>query len=261
MHAIDMYKCSSCQSLTTFPMPSEELLAQCYSALLFGYPSDVSRAKRNSRQGVWYDDILDIFDVRVIDGEIIADVGAGEGLLVEALSHRSKLGVQIDCYDYHSVPPRVRSLQESSRGLVNWIQSDLSLPDWAPQNQYVKVFCISVIEHVREPRKLVADLLRMCRPGGNVYVIGPCTDSLFHRLLKSRWPYIIPGEHLTIPSLEGIALLLKSLEYTNMELRKINVSYSVKYVLDALLKMNTPVFLDVILRLPLGVFAATITKR
>jgi SAM-dependent methyltransferase len=256
---IDMYECGSCKSLTTYPMPTPEQLSFCYSKYSFdGYPEHKSAAKKTSNQIFWYKDILRIFNFKANEKVQIADVGAGEGLLEEVILSASFDG-NIDCFDYHTVPHKIKALNEAHNN-IRWHIADLSNKNWMHQEQYDWVFFISVIEHVPDPLKLVNDLISMAKKGGKVCIIGPCVSNMFYSLLKEKWVYMIPGEHLSLPSIKGLDLMMKSLEIQKYYVKKINVSYSLKYIIDSLFKTNAPRLFDIALRLPVGAFSLEITK-
>jgi hypothetical protein len=255
---IDMYECTICKSLTTYPMPSIEHLSFCYDKYSFnGFPDHKLKAKESSSQHLWYSEILKLFDFHPPGHVRIADVGAGEGLLEEALLKFSSY--DLNCFDYHQMPTRIKALNEAG-AKIGWHSVDLSTQDWMPRQNYDYVFCISVIEHVIDPVKLVNDLLSMAVNGGKIYLIGPCIDTLYYKLLRQKWVYIIPGEHLSIPSIKGLELLTKGITQQKHRARIIKVSYSLKYVLDGFFRINVPSFLDVVFKFPVGAFALEISK-
>ncbi|MGC2110559.1 MAG: class I SAM-dependent methyltransferase [Candidatus Korobacteraceae bacterium] len=231
-------------------MPSPELLTYCYSTYAYGgFPEAKALAKLKSRQPEWYRDVLNFFPSA---SGAIADVGAGEGWLSREIARQD---LHVDSYDFHPQPELLLPL--GSR--VRWTQADLSTSGWALRNDYDTVFCIAVIEHLIDPLGLMKELLRIARPGGKVHVLGPYSDAWAHRLLRKRWPYIIPGEHLTIPSLYGLDLMAGILG-CQITRRPIPVSYSVKYAADATFGTNLPPWMDVMLRLPVGGFVMTLSQ-
>lgn len=262
MNNIDLYKCDSCDSVTTFPMPAPETLASCYSKhYVDGWPKGKWKAKKGSQQDIWYQDILKNFQIASCSKRKIADVGAGEGLLSRLLLSASADAL-IDCYDFHPMPEALKTIlgeKDKNKRLV-WNETDVSKCDWMPRDKYDIVFCIGLIEHVANPSQLVENLLMMCKKGGSVCIIGPTVDSLAYKIFRRRWVYMFPGEHLTLPSLKGLDLMLKKLHCSHAHLKRINVTYSLKYIIDAILKISTPKFLDVVLRLPTGAFSMKIRK-
>ncbi len=258
MTAIDLYRCQECQSLTTYPMPSPELLGECYSAYSFGgYPEEKAKAKSNSNQDVWYDHILNIFGVQSLAGEAVADIGAGEGLLAKSILNQSPDIKSLICVDYHPMPQKVSSLLKNHP--VTWTQKDLSQP-WDLDQKFDRIFCIAVIEHVIDPQRLVQNLIRSVKPGGHIHILAPVADSILFTILKKKWPYLIPGEHLSLPSLKGMESIVQNQPAKIEMLKKSKITYSTNYILGALFGFTLPKFLDLPLRLPIGIFAMTLRR-
>lgn len=257
MPAIDMFQCKGCGSLTTFPMPSPELLSFCYSNYYGnnGYPEAKHEAKTASNQNVWYKDILTIFKEPNLNGKIVADIGAGEGYLVREMFAATK-PAKVVAFDYHNKPDTLKGVSPR----LDWVSVDLSSSNWGCESQFDVVFCVSVIEHVISPFDLIRALHRICKPGGSIHLLGPLANTLAHRLLGKYWPYIIPGEHLSVPTSFGLKKLVTRSGMCPVFVRSIPVSYSLKYVIAALLKVNVPSTFDFVLRLPTGAFALTCAK-
>jgi SAM-dependent methyltransferase len=256
---VDLYSCRRCGSLTTWPLPSKDLLERCYAQYgKEGYPENKARAKKDSSQLQWYQDIVQHFAVPSLANLRVADAGAGEGLLTRVLLTDLDAG-GVDAFDFHPCPA---DLQESvSNGKLVWRRTDLNAENWAGGNEYDAVFCTSVIEHVRNPLGLIRNLCGICKPGGHIYVLGPCVDALAYQLLGARWPYMIPGEHLSVPSRNGLERMCARLQQPRVQVRSIPVSYSLKYLVGALFRIPVPKALDLVVKLPLGAFTLDITKQ
>jgi SAM-dependent methyltransferase len=129
-----------------------------------------------------------------LSGKLVLDAGCGSGRFAEiALS----LGAKLIAIDYSSaVDAASRNL--NSEGLLI-SQGDLSqLP--IPTESLDFIYCIGVLQHTKEPRKIVAELLRCLKPGGEItltfyensswhvkfyakYLIRPLTKRLPNRFL------------------------------------------------------------------------------
>jgi SAM-dependent methyltransferase len=260
MTGIHLYRCQSCRSISTFPMPDSEHLGRCYAKYSFGgYPEHKAKAKQKSSQNVWYDHILDIFQVGKMSNELVADIGAGEGFLAASILKRSEGSVgKLTCVDYHDVPSGKESMLES--GKVEWLQRDLS-KDWGFGSLFDRIFCIAVLEHVIDPRNLIQNLIASVKSGGKIHVLAPVADSWLATLLGDRWPYHIPGEHLSIPSLEGMRRIVAHAAVEIGELKGRPITYSTNYILRSLFGFGLPGALDIAWRLPIGIFIMTLVKK
>jgi SAM-dependent methyltransferase len=66
------------------------------------------------------------------------------------------------------------------------------------------------LEHVRDPRGLLAAVPRLLRPGGALYLTTPHVDSLSRRLLGAGWRPIAVPEHLFYFNRRSLRRLLES---------------------------------------------------
>ncbi len=71
-------------------------------------------------------------------------------------------------------------IMEKPDGLagVVWLQEDLNNPIQGYASYFDVVVAAEVIEHLENPRSMVRDLFRLCRPGGFVIVTTPNNESL-----------------------------------------------------------------------------------
>jgi hypothetical protein len=259
MGRIDLWECSSCHALTTYPMPDEQTLNKVYSSLDTGYPDHKSTAKLNSLQYVWYEDLLNVFSAHNLQNERIAEIGAGEGFLVASLIKRMGANSSIHCYDLHDPPKIINDLQKYSNR-VHWIKTDITSSGHtlSMQTKFDRIFLISVIEHVRNPRGLITKTCDMLGDKGRLHVVGPCINSVA-KIMGKRWPYLIPAEHLTIPSIQSLKFMCQRIGL-KADINPIRITYSFKYLFGALSGISLPSRFDFTMRLPLGGFAMTLTK-
>lgn len=260
MTGIDLYRCDECKSLSTFPMPTPEFLGECYSKYSFGgYPEHKAKAKAKSSQNIWYEHILDLFKVGEMKGERVADIGAGEGLLAESILRRSNGGIEkLTCVDYHALPESKRALAEN--GKLEWLQKDLS-KEWDLKGRFDRIFCIAVLEHVIEPELLIRNLVESVKVGGKVHLLAPVADSTLFKFMGKKWPYHIPGEHLSIPSLEGVRKLCERAGAEIRVIKKSRITYSTNYILGSLFGFTLPSSFDLAWKLPIGIFSMTLEKK
>lgn len=66
-----------------------------------------------------------------------------------------------------------------------------------------------VVEHVLEPKELVAEAFRILRPGGALVLFTPNYNSLTRRLIFDRWSALIPERHMCVFNKSTIRLLIE----------------------------------------------------
>ncbi|HLO80973.1 MAG TPA: class I SAM-dependent methyltransferase [Chitinophagaceae bacterium] len=130
------------------------------------------------------------------------DIGGGEGEMSELMlrqfpNHKGTV------LDFHSAPERLKGHP------VTWIATDLNKAFSDELEQADLIFAITVLEHMADPVNFIRSALGLLKPGGVLYLNCPRADSTAFKILKKKWPYYIPGEHITIPTIKGLEKLLQ----------------------------------------------------
>ncbi len=121
-------------------------------------------------------------------GARVADVGCGGGLLCEALA---QLGADVTGVDLS--PAMIQVAQLHAAGLARApeyrVQSAAALAATAP-GSFDVVCCMELAEHVPDPAALVAELARLLRPGGALFI------STINRTPQAFFGAIVAAEYL-----------------------------------------------------------------
>lgn len=114
--------------------------------------------------------------------DVVLDAGGGNGLIQYAAAYRSREVVNVDIAMGHirSVDGGFLRSYVKNLALEHGNISALRYQD----NWFDKVFCVSVLEHVTDPRKILGELVRVTKPGGRIIVTvdvieNGAEDSLF----------------------------------------------------------------------------------
>ncbi|MCO5170957.1 MAG: class I SAM-dependent methyltransferase [Planctomycetes bacterium] len=91
-----------------------------------------------------------------------------------------------------------------------------------------------VIEHVPRPGEALEALAAVLRPGGLLFLSTPDAGSVVARLLRGRWHYVDPVQHLALFNARSLGLLLERAGFAPLERRSLGHFYRVGYVLDRL---------------------------
>jgi SAM-dependent methyltransferase len=78
-----------------------------------------------------------------------------------------------------------------------------------PSGYFDVVTASEILEHVPDPRAMLAEVARILRPGGTFWATTPHGRGLSARVLGLRWSMVSPPEHLHLFSLEGVRRMLR----------------------------------------------------
>lgn len=168
-------RCPACGAATTDPWPDEEGLRAAYgswyrpeSGRRFAVLGDALLSRTRAAMAGRIDEIAP-------DGPIL-DVGAGEGVLIDALGARGRevMGLEPD--------PRHPDIVDRS---IHEVEGE-----WA-----AVVFWHS-LEHLPHPGAAIREASRLLMPGGVVVVAVPNTDSLQARAFGDEWLHLDIPRHL-----------------------------------------------------------------
>jgi SAM-dependent methyltransferase len=201
--------CENCGSWQVSPLPTPESLDDLYGGFIDGLPELHRKITSNDIQtGVYKKCLQRIKKITKFDQAKTfswIDVGAGGGELSSLMADAfpNSTGVSIDL---HSCPNEV--LLKNPQ--IQWNQVNLNNRNFTDElGSYDLVISLSVWEHVLRPDQFVTSLLKLLRPMGVLYLLSPNSGSFAAKMLGKKWPYHIPGEHLSIPTPNGAIECIK----------------------------------------------------
>ena len=111
---------------------------------------------------------LDWIDrLSTLAGKSVLDVGCGGGILAEAMAYR---GARVNGIDLAEKPLQIAQSHAQGRPIdVNYALSNAE--DWAGVHagKYDIVTCMEMLEHVPDPKAVIAACAAMVKPGGWVF--------------------------------------------------------------------------------------------
>lgn len=108
-----------------------------------------------------------------LKGQRILEIGCGRGDFTCWMAR--ELGEAAEVYGADFSPAAVRKAQmfaESSGIHAHWLVSDIQNIA-VPSESFATVFCCETLEHVPQPRAALAELVRVLKPGGRLFVSTP----------------------------------------------------------------------------------------
>ena len=143
------------------------------------------------------------WDSELLNNKLVMDAGCGAGRFSEIAL---ELGCRLIAVDFSSAVDTAQSNLKSDKKLV--IQADLTkLPIQTNSMDYI--YCIGVLQHTKDPEKIVKELLRCLKFDGEL-TLTFYEDSSWHVKLYSK--YLVRPITRKIPP----KLLLKILEKTSL---------------------------------------------
>ena len=196
----EVVRCRACAQTVTLPVPPD--LGRYYPA---GYYGDKS-GRRFPAVMEWLQEKL--YQWR--SGQVlrrlkqknpkVLDIGCGRGLLLRAFQQN---GCDVTGTEF-------------SDGACRFARDVLKLPVRVglldelkfPENSFDVVVMWHVLEHISDPRPMVAEVARILRPGGIFLVAVPNFGSPEARLTKSGWFHLDCPRHLSHHTRESLSLIL-----------------------------------------------------
>lgn len=252
-----MTTCRTCQAWFVWPRPTAAEMLMHYDQNVAGMPALLRARRSGTAQNGWYE-WLGRRISRLAAGKsvhAVADVGAGALELTACLAGQFPRAC-VEAWDLFA-DGLERPIPEDIAGRVALRRVDLNQLDQHAHAHrlFDVVSCVAVIEHVLHPVELLRLLRSSLAPGGFAYVVGPDVGSAAHHVLRKWWPYYCPDEHLTLPSIASITTAVAKLGGGKHSLRRMNVRYSLKYLLRYLrVPIPVPAGADFLVPIPAGAF-------
>lgn len=204
--------CSGCGFQQVAHPPDDSELDRLYAGLHSSHARyrDTGAALRENR------DRLRLVRRHLPQGASVLDAGCGAGDFLElAHEHYDASGMDVSALAVEQARARIPRIA-SQIGVFNLDRQD------APQARYDAVCLWDVIEHVRNPVKVLEALLRSLKPGGRLFLSTPDAGSLSARVMGSNWHFMIPPLHLgyfTRRSLETVFSTFPGVELAGLSRR------------------------------------------
>ncbi len=109
------------------------------------------------------------------------DVGCGVGILVSAAS---EMGIYAQ-----GVEPSKKLADNAKNNGLNVFHGTLDTLNFN-NSSFDIVSLIDVIEHVDNPNEIIAQCVRLLKPGGRLLISTPDSQSIFAKILKSNWWHV-----------------------------------------------------------------------
>ena len=204
LYCVNNYQLATCQTCNFAQVIHlDELidLAEIYGEEYFEsakYDDTETQSYENNRRIKLLQSVLGNTQTRVLD----AGCATGD-FIASTPSNFEMWGVDIS-------PVAVAEAQRQNPGLADRLTST-PLEQISYEDSFFDAIVLwDVIEHVRDPVGTCRALMRCLKPGGYLLLSTPDIGSLAARLLRRRWAFMTPPEHLGFFSSKSFKYLLET---------------------------------------------------
>lgn len=152
------------------------------------------------------------------------DIGCGSGRFLRALQNSGWEVAGVELNDDTATAART----------VHGLVVATSLEDLADQS-FDLITITHVLEHVRDPCQMLADCVRLLKPGGVIAVAVPNIESWQARLTRGSWFHLDVPRHLWHFSEKWLSTALNELGFQQLKVRRLDLAHNIFGWLQSLL--------------------------
>jgi 2-polyprenyl-3-methyl-5-hydroxy-6-metoxy-1,4-benzoquinol methylase len=235
-----LHSCNSCHCLFLHPMPADEEIAAFYPTQYWWNSTrsqgdrPLKRLEAIYRKFVLRDHISFIERAAANrTGVDLLDVGCGSGTLLGLLKHRGFRPIGVD---FSSEAARIA---EKENG-VSVIVGSLDQARF-PDHSFDIVTLFHVMEHVTNPRRVLAEVSRILKPGGALVLQVPNIDSWQFKAFGVRWYGLDLPRHVIDYSKEAMLKLLNDSGFVARRVKHFNLRDNAPAFVSSLFPSLDPV--------------------
>jgi 2-polyprenyl-3-methyl-5-hydroxy-6-metoxy-1,4-benzoquinol methylase len=217
----DLHACSSCDCLFINPLPAMDEIASFYPAQYWwsgAQPTFLKRLESIYRKVALRDHIAFISTAAGRlhrKGVKLLDVGCGSGTLIGLLKQRGFQVLGVDTSEEASDVARIENDVTVVVGTLDEVQVE--------NHSFDMVTLFHVMEHVTNPRRVLAEVDRILKPAGILVLQVPNIDSWQFRWFGSRWYGLDIPRHVIDYSRTAILKLLSDSGFSVKRVRQFNL--------------------------------------
>jgi 2-polyprenyl-3-methyl-5-hydroxy-6-metoxy-1,4-benzoquinol methylase len=234
-----LYTCGSCRCLFLNPMPGDEEIAGFYPTQYWWSSAKSGNGTLKKLEAIYRklalrDHIQ--FIMRATEdrsGVELLDVGCGSGTLLGLLKTR---GIRPTGVDFSSEAAQVAEKENGVRVVVG------SLAEAGfPNESFDIVTLFHVMEHVTNPRAVLAEVSRILKADGTVILQVPNIDSWQFKAFGARWYGLDIPRHVIDYSRNSILNLLAASGFVTRRIRHFNLRDNAPALVSSLVPSLDPV--------------------
>jgi len=196
------YKCNLCKSLHQFPLPELDTLKKYYASY-YDIKQNMNPGYLNhDRKNIFFKErdktLKEIgFSKNRLKNKVNVEFGCANGLFLEYLKYnKAENIIGIDISD-----ELLKSIKINNIKLYN---GDLSILD---NDSVDNLYLFNILEHIPDIDNLISLIKLKLKNEGLILIEVPLCG-IISNFFKNKWRFLMPYEHLHIPSLKGLLNLL-----------------------------------------------------
>lgn len=196
------HRCGTCGSILQAPLPDEEELSSYYenyrvikAELNPGYLDETAFQTLASERDKTLAEIG--FQKENLKNAVNVELGCANGLFLRYLAENgsvSTIGIDRSQHMLDSIKAKNIRLIKGSLKDIEAGSAD-------------NIFLFNVLEHIPDTGRAMRDLVRAAKNTSKIIIEVPLSGYIQNRF-GSKWRFLMADEHLNIPSLEGLKILL-----------------------------------------------------
>ncbi len=193
-------RCLDCGFVQVRSQPSAAELEAIYSQGYFArgkYEDDSAQRRENDRR------LALVASAGVPPGGRVLDVGCATGDFV------SVGGDTYDMWGLDVSPHATAIAREKNPRFASQIRTGFVEDQTFEPGFFDAIVMWDVIEHIWAPRELCHQLVRYLRPGGSLILSTPDIGAVTARVMRQRWAFMTPPEHLGFFSASSLEFLIE----------------------------------------------------
>lgn len=224
----EIYRCPSCGLKSTdFKQEYETFVAGYYSKGYFTGEREYGAYADYQKDKTYILKNMQKFLTKIHtykSGGRLLDVGCAMGFFVELAMKNG--------FDAYGFDPSDYAVGEAKKTLHGRIQKGMIQGVDYKEKSFDVITLFDVVEHLSDPVGNIRKLTRFLKDDGIMVFATGNSDSLTANILKRRWTFYTPPQHLHFFSPNTFTLLLQKIKLTQIERFSVGKWLSLRYVLN-----------------------------
>lgn len=211
-----MVRCNNCGLVRSDPIVPPDILSQLYSKSTFEYDEEVDNLK------LCYGRYLNRLAQYDVKKDALLEIGCGNGFFLDEAVKQGYINVR-------GVEPSLDAVDRANPQIRPLIVCNIMQSGLFNSEQFDVICMFQVLDHIPDPKKLLAECFRLLRPGGLVLCINHNIEAISARILGERSP-IIDIEHTYLYSPKTLSRLFSGSGFNILNIGYALNVYSPHYI-------------------------------